>query len=111
MLNSLSFPNQVTPRDIAEELKKAPILGLVCSYVTAREKLKSSAIMKIKSKAVQKYFLQFDRLTFKQGVLHCLDINNDVEYHQMILPIKYQVQVLQMLHDGQGHQGMERTNA
>ena len=29
----------------------------------------------------------------------------------MILPLKYQVQVLQMLHDGQGHQGIERTTA
>ena len=29
----------------------------------------------------------------------------------MILPIRYQVQVLQMLHDGQGHHGMERTIA
>ena len=29
----------------------------------------------------------------------------------MILPLKYQVQVLQMLHDGQGHQGIERTIA
>ena len=27
----------------------------------------------------------------------------------MILPIKYQAQVLQMLHDGHGHKGMERT--
>ena len=50
-------------------------------------------------------------LTFKHGVLHHLYINNDVEYHKMILPMKYQVQVLQMLHDGQGHQGMERTMA
>ena len=29
----------------------------------------------------------------------------------MILPIKYQVHELQMLHDGKGHQGMERTIA
>ena len=29
----------------------------------------------------------------------------------MILPLKYQAQVLQMLHDGQGHQGIERTIA
>ena len=29
----------------------------------------------------------------------------------MILPLKYQVQVLQMLHDGQGHQGIDRTIA
>ena len=29
----------------------------------------------------------------------------------MVLPIKFQVQVLQLLHDGQGHQGIERTIA
>ena len=27
--------------------------------------------------------------------------------HQLLLPIKYQAQVLQLLHGGQGHQGME----
>ena len=48
---------------------------------------------------------------FKQGVLHWLYINNDVEYHQMIPLISYQVQVLQMLHDGQGHQGVDWTIA
>ena len=41
----------------------------------------------------------------KKGVLHQLYINNDVEYHQLILLIKYQAQVLELLHDGQGHQG------
>ena len=65
----------------------------------------------MKSKAVRKYLLQFDRLTFKQGVVHQLYINSDVEYLQMTLPLKYQVQVLQMLHDGHGHQGIERTTA
>ena len=40
-----------------------------------------------------------------------LYINNDVEYHQLILPIKYQAQVLTLLHDGQGHQGLECTLA
>ena len=109
MLNSVSVLNQVTPQDMAEEQKRESILGLVCQYVTAREKLKTSAIAKIKSKAVWKYLLQFDRLTFKQGVLHHLYISNDVEYHQMILPLTYQVQVLQMFHDGQGHQGIDQT--
>ena len=107
MLISVSVLNQVTPEDMVEEQKKDRILRLVCPYVTAGEKLKSLAIAKIKSKAVWKYLL----LTFKWGVLHCLYINNDVKYHQMILPIKYQVQVLQMLHDDQGHEGMERTTA
>ena len=52
MLNSVSVLNQVTPEDMAEEQKTDPILGLVCQYVTAREKLITSAISKIKSKAV-----------------------------------------------------------
>ena len=64
-----------------------------------------------KIKAVKKYLLQFDRLIIKKGVLHRLYINNNVEYHQMVLPIKFQAQVLQLLHDGQGHQGTERTIA
>ena len=34
-----------------------------------------------------------------------------VEYHQKILPIKYQAQVLQMLQNGQGLQGIERNTA
>ena len=29
----------------------------------------------------------------------------------MVLPIKFQAQVLQLLHDGQGHQGIEKTIA
>ena len=54
MLNSVSVLNQVTLEDMAEEQKRDPILGLVCQYVTAGEKLKLSAITKIKSKAVWK---------------------------------------------------------
>ena len=52
ILNFVSVLNQVTPEDMAEEQKRALILGLVCKYVTARERLKTSAISKIKSKAV-----------------------------------------------------------
>ena len=65
MLNSVSVLNQVTLEDMVEEQKRDSILGLVCQYVTAGEKLKTSAISKIKSKAVRKYLLQFGRLTFK----------------------------------------------
>ena len=70
MLNSVSVLNQVIPEDMLEEQKRDSILGLVCPYVIAGEKIKLSAIAKIKSKAVFKYLLQLDRLTFKQGVLH-----------------------------------------
>ena len=78
---------------------------------TAGEKPKTLAIVKIKSKAVRKYLLLFNRLTVQKEILHQLYINNNVEYHQMVLPIKYQAQVLLLLHDGQGHQGIERTIA
>ena len=96
---------------MSEEQQKDPTLKLVYQLVTAGEKPKTSAIAKIKPKAVQKYLLQFDRLTLKKGVLHQLYIHNDVEFHQMVLPIKYQAQVLRLLHDGQGHQGIEQTIA
>ena len=94
-----------------EEQQKDPIFELVYKQVTAGKKLKTSTIAKVKSKAVRKYVLQFDQLTLKKGVLHHLYINNDVQYHQMILSIKYQAQVLCLLHNGQGHQGLECTLA
>ena len=102
MLNSVSFLNQVIPEDMAEGQKKNFILRLVCPYVAAREKLKSSAIAKINQRLYENTF-------YTLTVLHCLCINNDVDYHQMILPIRYQVQMIQMLLNGQGHQGMKRT--
>ena len=110
-VNAVSIFGKVSPEEMKEEQQKDLILRLVYKYVTAGKKPKTLAIAKIKSKAVRKYLLQFERLTLKKGVLHRLYINNDVEYHQMILPIKYQAQVLRLLHDGQGHQGLERTLA
>ena len=110
-VNAVSMFGKVSPEEMKEEQQKDLILGLVYKYVTAGKKPKTSAITKMKSKAVGKYLLQFERLTLKKGVLHQLYINNDVEYHQLILPIKYQAQVLKLLHDGQGHQGLERTLA
>ena len=110
-LNAVSTFKHVTPKQIAEEQQKDPILKLVYHLVTAGEKPKTSAVAKIKSKTLRKYLLQFNRLILKKGVLHQLYIHNDVEFHQMVLPIKFQVQVLQLLHDGQGHQGIERTIA
>ena len=110
-VNAVSIFGNVCPEDMKVEQQKDPILGLVYKYVTAGKKPKTSAIPKLKSKAVRKYLLQFKRLTLKKGVLHQLYINNNVEYHQMVLPLKYQAQVLKLLHDGQGHQGLERTLA
>ena len=102
-VNAVSVFGKVSPEEIKEEQQKDPILGLVYKYVTAVEKPKTSAIAKMKSKAVRKYLLQFEWMTLKKGVLHRLYINNNVEYYLLILPIKYQAQVLKLLHNGQGH--------
>ena len=93
-VNAVSIFGKVSPDEMKEEQQKDLILGLVYKYVTACEKPKTLAITKINSKAVRKYLLQFEQLTLKRGVLHHLYINNDVEYHHMVLPIKYQAQVL-----------------
>ena len=110
-VNAVSVFGKITPEEMKEEQQKDLILKLLYKQVTAGEKLKTSAITKVKSKAVRKYLLQFNQLTLKRGVLHHLYINSDVEYHQLILPVKYQAQVLSLLHDGQGHQRLEHTLA
>ena len=69
-LNAVSTFEHVTPKQMSEEQQKDPTLELVYQLVTAGEKLKTLPIAKIKSKAVRKYLLQFDRLTLKKGVLH-----------------------------------------
>ena len=69
-INAVSTFEHITAQQMSEEQQKDPTLELVYQLVTAGEKPKTSAIAKIKSKAVQKYLLQFDRLTLKKGVLH-----------------------------------------
>ena len=110
-IDAVSLFGKVSQEEMKEEQQKDPILKLVYKQVTAGKKPKTSTIAKIKSKAVRKYLLQFDWPTLRKGVLHWLYINNNVEYHQLILPIKYQAQVLNLLHDGQGNQGLECTLA
>ena len=55
--------------------------------------------------------LEFDQLVLKEGVLHQIYITNDVESHQLVLPLKYHEAVLHMLHDDYGHQGLDRILA
>ena len=77
IVNAVSLFGKVTPEEMKEEQQKDLTLELVYKQVTAGKKLKTSAIAKTKSKAVRKYLLQFDWLTLKKGVLHCLYINNE----------------------------------
>ena len=87
------------------------MLGLAIPYIHKGVKPKGLVIAKIRCKAAQKYLLQFDRLVLKQCVLHCIYISNDVETHQLVLPLEYHETVLRMLHDNYGHQGLALTLA
>ena len=94
---------------MTEDQKKDPIFGVVYQYVAKDIKSKPSAIAKIPSKSVRKYLLQCDWLNLKKDVLHHLYINNDVEYHQLVLPEVYGTAVLQTTHEDYGHQGLDWT--
>ena len=96
---------------MTEAQLKGSVLGLVIPFMHKGVKPKVSVIAKIRCKAAQKYLLQFDRLMLKKGVLHWINISNDVETHQLVLPLEYHETVLHMLHDDYGHQGLDWTLA
>ena len=64
-------------------------------------------IRKIKSRPVQRYLHQFDRLAFQQGVLHRVYEQDGAKYHQLILLIEFRAQAMELLHNQQGHQAVE----
>ena len=59
-IDAVSIFGKVSPEEMKEEKQKDPILKLIYKQVTAGEKPKTSAIGKMKSKAVRKYLLQFN---------------------------------------------------
>ena len=109
--SAVSIFDQVPPATMAEAQCKDSVLGLVIPFTHKGVKPKGSVIAKIKCKAACKYLLQFDRLVLKQGVLHQIYISNDVESHQLVLPLEYHKAVLHVLHDDYGHQGLDWTLA
>ena len=109
--SAVSVFDQVPTATMAEAQLKDSVLGLVVPFIHKGVKSKVSVIAKIRCKAAGKYLLQFDRLVLKKGVLHCIYISNDVETHQLVLPLEYHNTVLRMLHDDYSHQGLDRTLA
>ena len=59
-VDAVSIFGKVSPEEMKEEQQKDPILKLIYKQVTAGKKPKTSAITKVKSKAVRKYLLQFN---------------------------------------------------
>ena len=87
--SAVSVFDQVPPATMAKAQCKDSVLGLVIPYIHKGVKPKGLVIAKIRCKAAQKYLLQFNRLVLKQGVLHHIYISNNVETHQLVLPLEY----------------------
>ena len=109
--SAVSVFDQMPLTTMTEAQCKDSVLGLVIPYLHKGVKPKDSVVAKIRCKTACKYLQQFDRLVLKQGVLHHIYISNDVETHQLVLPLEYHETVLPMLHDDYGHQGLDQTLA
>ena len=103
--------NKVSPEMMRQAQEEDLEIGKVKYYVMLARKPSLAQIRKLKSKIVCRYLRQFDRLAFIKGVLHRIYEENGSKCHQLILPIDYWPQAMAMLHDENGHQGVEWTVA
>ena len=107
--NVVELFSHITPEQMAEFQGSDNQIGPILQWVKDGKFPSKSILYHVKSKATRKLFYQLDRLVLKHWVLHRLYINEDMEYHQLVLPQKLQGRVLQSVHNNMGHQGLERT--
>ena len=101
--------DSIKPKEMAEFQHQDNQIAPIITYIEQDQKPSKKFTYQIKSKLARKLTLQWDRLTLKQDVLHCLYIFNEIEYHQLVLPQWYHHKVLTALHNHMGHQGINRT--
>ena len=78
--------SRVTPSMMKEAQEEDVDISKIIRYVKSGKKPTLAQIRKIKSRPVQRYLHQFDRLVFRQGVLHRVYEQDGAKYHQLILP-------------------------
>ena len=100
--------SKVTPSVMKEAQGEDVDISKTMHCVKSGRKPMLAQIRKIKSRPVQRYLCQFDRLVFRQGVLHRVYEKDGAKYHQLILPIEFRAQAMELLHNQQGHQAVER---
>ena len=108
MVDILSKVSTEMMRQVQEE--DLEISKVMC-YVKLGRKPSLSQIRKLKSKIACRYLQQFDQLVFINRVLHRVYEQNGSKYHQLVLPFEYRALAIGMLHDDNGHQGVEHTIA
>ena len=85
--------NTVPPETIAQHQSTDNQIAPVLKWVESG---------KICSKLMRRMLHQFDWLVIKEGVLHRLYIDQDMEFHQLVLPQRYHSRILKAVHNGHG---------
>ena len=99
--------SRVTPSMMKEAQEEDIDISKTIHYVKSGKKPMLAQIRKVKLRPVRRYLHQFKRLVFRQGVLHRVYEQDGAKYHQLILPLEFRAQAMELLHDQQGHQAME----
>ena len=107
--NYVSIFNTVLPETMAQYQRVDNQIGPVIKWVESGAPPSKSDLYQIRSKLTRKMLYQFDRLILKEGVLHRLYIDQDMEFHQLVLPQRYHSKILKAVHDDMGHQALDRT--
>ena len=84
-------------------------IGPVLKWVESGTPPSKSDLYQIRSKLRRKMLFQFDRFILKEGVLHRLYIDQDMEIHQLVLPQRYHSKVLKAVYDDMSHQASDQT--
>ena len=107
--NYVSVFNTVLPETMAQYQRADNQIGPVIKWVESGTPPSKSDLYQIRSKLTRKMLYQFDRFILKEDVLHRLYIDQDMEFHQLVLPQRYHSKILKAVHDDMGHQALDRT--
>ena len=95
----------------AQDWQKAQAADSDFSYVTGAllEGYRPSTQQAKSNKIDLGYLPDWDKYSFKDGVLYKSENINGEEVNRLVLPVAFQVVVLKSYHDDLGHQGRDRT--
>ena len=99
-----------TPQDLRLLQQSDPVIGPVQKYYQEGQQ-PGAGERELLSRSSRALLRQWDRLTEQEGVLYRVihTPGGGPETVQLLLPQCLQEEVLRSIHDGQGHQGTERT--
>ena len=107
--HAVSVLASISPEMMHEAQEKDEILSCVIHWLKTGKKPRQVDIQKSTDPKLRKCYHQFQRFSLINGVLHRKVILEGEELDQLCVPQIYRTQVLQLLHDNMGHQGIERT--